>query len=67
VDDGVARRLCGYLGTSACHACEEGSNMTVVIYGPAYSTCTRTARLALKEKGIAYRLQEVDALGGEGQ
>ena len=41
--------------------------MTVVIYGPTYSTYTRTARLALEEKGVAYRLHEVDTLGGEGQ
>ena len=40
--------------------------MTVVIYGPTYSTYTRTARLALEEKGVAYRLHEVDTLGGEG-
>jgi glutathione S-transferase len=41
--------------------------MTVVVYGPAYSTYTRTARLALEEKGIAYRLHEVDFFNGEGQ
>ena len=41
--------------------------MTVVIYGPTYSTYTRTARLALEEKGVAYRLREVDTLAGEGQ
>jgi glutathione S-transferase len=41
--------------------------MTVIIHGPVYSTYTRTARLALEEKGVAYRLHEVDTLGGEGQ
>jgi glutathione S-transferase len=38
-----------------------------VLYGPAYSTYTRTARLALEEKGVAYDLREVDTLAGEGQ
>lgn len=38
-----------------------------VVYGPAYSTYTRTARLALEEKGIAYKLEEVDILQGAGQ
>jgi glutathione S-transferase len=41
--------------------------MPVVLYGPAYSTYTRTARLALEEKGVAYDLREVDTLAGEGQ
>jgi glutathione S-transferase len=41
--------------------------MPVVLYGPAYSTYTRTARLALEEKGLAYDLREVDTLAGEGQ
>ena len=31
-----------------------------VVYGPAYSTYTRSARLALEEKGVPYRLEEVD-------
>jgi len=35
-----------------------------IVYGPAYSTYARSARLALEEKGVAYRLQEVDALKG---
>jgi glutathione S-transferase len=38
-----------------------------VLYGPAYSTYTRTARLVLEEKGVAYDLREVDTLAGEGQ
>lgn len=38
-----------------------------VIYGPAYSTYTRTVRLALEEKGIDYRLDEVDILQGQAQ
>ena len=41
--------------------------MAVVLYGPAYSTYTRTARLALEEKDAAYRLHEVDTLAGGGQ
>jgi glutathione S-transferase len=41
--------------------------MPVVLYGPAYSTYTRTVRLALEEKGVAYDLREVDTLAGEGQ
>jgi len=38
-----------------------------VVYGPAYSTYTRTARLVLEEKGIEYKLEEVDILQGAGQ
>lgn len=38
-----------------------------VLHGPAYSTYTRTARLALEEKGVAYDLDEVDILQGAGQ
>jgi glutathione S-transferase len=41
--------------------------MPIALYGPVYSTYTRTARLALEEKGIAYDLREVDTLAGEGQ
>jgi glutathione S-transferase len=37
---------------------------TAMIFGPAYSTYTRTARLAMEEKGAEYRLEEVDLLGG---
>jgi len=36
----------------------------LILYGPAYSTYTRTARLTLEEKGVAYRLVEVDFLRG---
>lgn len=36
-----------------------------VVYGPAFSTYARTVRLALEEKGVAYRLEEVDILKGE--
>ncbi len=35
-----------------------------ILYGPAYSTYVRTARLALAEKGVAYDLVEVDFLQG---
>jgi glutathione S-transferase len=35
-----------------------------VVYGPAYSTYARGVRLALEEKGVAYRLVEVDILKG---
>jgi len=37
------------------------------IYGPAYSTFTRTCRLALEEKGADYDLVEVDILSGANQ
>ena len=40
---------------------------TPIVHGPAYSTYTRTVRLALEEKGVAYKLDEVDILKGEGQ
>jgi glutathione S-transferase len=36
----------------------------VILYGPGYSTYTRTARLALEEKGVSYKLVEVDFLRG---
>lgn len=36
-----------------------------IIYGPGYSTYTRTARLAHEEKGVAYKLVEVDLFKGE--
>ena len=36
----------------------------LILYGPGYSTYTRTARLALEEKGVAYRLVENDFLRG---
>jgi len=36
----------------------------VILYGPGYSTYTRTARLALEEKGVSYRPVEVDFLRG---
>lgn len=36
-----------------------------IIYGPAYSTYARTARLAHEEKGVAYKLVEVDLFKGE--
>jgi glutathione S-transferase len=35
------------------------------VYGPNYSTYARSARLALEEKGVAYRLSEVDLMKGE--
>ena len=38
-----------------------------VVYGPAYSTYARTARLALEEKGVEYKLEAVDILQGAGQ
>jgi glutathione S-transferase len=36
-----------------------------VVYGPNYSTYTRSARLVLEEKGVPYRLEEVDMMQGE--
>ena len=35
-----------------------------VLHGPTYSTYTRTARLAFHEKGVEYRLEDVDIFGG---
>lgn len=35
-----------------------------VLYGPAYSTYTRSVRLTLEEKGVNYNLVEVDFLQG---
>ncbi len=31
-----------------------------IVYGPAYSTYVRSVRLALEEKGVPYRLEEID-------
>jgi glutathione S-transferase len=39
--------------------------MPVIVYGPALSTYTRTARLALEEKGVPYELRELNFMGGE--
>jgi glutathione S-transferase len=36
-----------------------------IVYGPSYSTFVRSARLALEEKGVAYRLHEIDMMKGE--
>jgi len=36
----------------------------IVLYGPAYSAYTRTAILTLVEKGVTYRLAEVDFSDG---
>lgn len=38
--------------------------MTVTVHGPTYSSYTRTVRLALEEKGVAYTLDEVDIFTG---
>ncbi|MEX0808928.1 MAG: glutathione S-transferase family protein [Dongiaceae bacterium] len=35
-----------------------------ILHGPNYSTYTRSARLALIEKNVAYELKELDLLGG---
>ena len=35
-----------------------------IVYGPAYSTYARTARLTLEEKGVDYDLVEVDLIAG---
>ena len=35
-----------------------------ILYGPGYSTYTRSARLALEEKGVDYDLVEIDFIGG---
>lgn len=38
-----------------------------IVYGPGFSTYTRSARLALEEKGVAYHLEEINILEGAGQ
>lgn len=38
-----------------------------VIYGPAFSTFTRSLRLALEEKGVPYRLEEINVMEGAHQ
>lgn len=38
-----------------------------IIYGPAYSTYTRSLRLALEEKDVPYRLEEINILEGAHQ
>lgn len=35
-----------------------------VVHGPAFSTYTRSVRLALAEKSVEHRLEDVDLLGG---
>jgi glutathione S-transferase len=39
--------------------------MPFIVYGPTYSTYTRTVRLTLEEKGASYELVEVDILSGK--
>ncbi len=38
-----------------------------VIYGPAVSTSVRSVRLALEEKGVPYRLEEINIMEGAHQ
>jgi glutathione S-transferase len=38
-----------------------------ILYGPSFSTYTRTARLALEEKGADYELRPVNIMTGEGR
>jgi glutathione S-transferase len=38
-----------------------------IVYGPSFSTYTRTARLALEEKGVGYELKPVNIMVGEGR
>lgn len=38
-----------------------------IVFGPGYSTFTRSILLALEEKGAAYELKPVDILAGENQ
>ena len=45
----------------------EGDMVSPIIYGPAFSTYTRSVRLALEEKGAPYVLEEVNILVGENQ
>jgi glutathione S-transferase len=39
---------------------------TTLLFGAAYSVYVRSARLALEEKGVAYRLEEVDIFAAGG-
>jgi glutathione S-transferase len=39
----------------------------LVVYGPSFSTYTRTARLVLEEKGVPYDLKPINIMAGEGQ
>lgn len=38
-----------------------------IVYGPAYSTFTRSLCITLEEKGVPYSLENVDLLGGAHQ
>src|SRR5215213_3034916 len=38
-----------------------------IVYGPSFSTYTRTARLVLEEKGVGYELKPVNIMTGEGR
>lgn len=38
-----------------------------IVYGPAYSTFTRSVCITLEEKGVPYTLEHVDLLGGAHQ
>lgn len=40
-------------------------NGGIVLYGAAYSVYVRAVRLALEEKGLAYRLEEIDIFAPE--
>ena len=37
-----------------------------ILFGAAYSVYVRSVRLALEEKGVAYRLEEVDVFAAGG-
>jgi glutathione S-transferase len=38
-----------------------------ILYGPAYSTYTRSVRMTLMERAIPYKLVEVDVMKGDGE
>lgn len=40
--------------------------MSTILFGAAYSVYVRSARLALEEKGVPYRLEEVDVFAAGG-
>jgi hypothetical protein len=45
---------------------EKGKCATpLIVYGPTYSTYTRTVRLTLEEKGAPYELVDVDIISGK--
>jgi glutathione S-transferase len=38
-----------------------------IVYGPSFSTCARSVRRVLEEKGVEYKLKPGSIMSGEGQ